>query len=132
MHRLRDWLRCQVIHECEVRARTMSLQLGVSYKRLTVRELRSRWGSCSETGHLCFAWRLIFAPEDVLTYVVAHEVAHLVEMNHSKRFWNVVATLIGSSDKQKKWLRECGHTLHTYDPNLSNHTGYFLSEEPAV
>ena len=132
MHRLRDWLRRKAMHECEIRARAMSLQLGASYTQITVRELRSRWGSCSETGHLCFAWRLIFAPEDILTYVVAHEVAHLVEMNHSRRFWNVVASLIGSSDKQKRWLKEYGHTLHAYDPSQPNHTGYFLSEKAAI
>lgn len=114
--RLRDWLRRRAVSECESRARDMASQLGVSYRRLTVRDVKSRWGSCSGTGHLCFSWRLVFAPEAVLSYVVAHEVAHLVEMNHSSRFWDLVTTLVGPIDAEKKWLKDQGHTLHAYDP----------------
>jgi predicted metal-dependent hydrolase len=69
-----------------------------------VRDTRSRWGSCSASGALAFSWRLILAPEAVLDYVVAHEVAHLAEMNHGPRFWRVVEILAPGSARQRGWL----------------------------
>ncbi|ARC89748.1 M48 family metallopeptidase [Rhodovulum sp. MB263] len=86
--------------------------LGISYRRLTVREARSRWGSCSSRGDLMFAWRLIMAPPEVLDYVAAHEVAHLVEMNHSSRFWSVVGGLMPGYEAPRAWLRANGAALH--------------------
>ena len=75
---------------------------------------RRRWGSCSSNGNLSFSWRLVLAPEDVLDYVVAHEVAHLQELNHSARFWAVVEELYGPSKKQQHWLKKNGSALHRY------------------
>jgi predicted metal-dependent hydrolase len=69
-----------------------------------VRDTTTRWGSCARTGNLSFSWRLIFAPEAVLQYVVAHEVAHLVEMNHGPRFWRLVARLHPEARAQRLWL----------------------------
>ena len=66
--------------------------IGKNVARVGVRDTKSRWGSCSSQGTLSFSWRLVFAPEAVIDYVVAHEVAHLVEMNHGPRFWRLVAT----------------------------------------
>lgn len=88
--------------------------LGKPYSRITLRDTRSRWGSCSSTGGLSYSWRLILAPPDVLRYVAAHEVAHLAEMNHSDRFWRVVEELYGPWKAQRNWLRQNGPRLHGY------------------
>lgn len=87
-------------------------QLGRSYSRLTIRDTRSRWGSCSAQGALMYSWRLIMAPPAVLDYVAAHEVAHLVEMNHQPEFWSVVARLCPDYQKKRQWLRDHGDLLH--------------------
>ena len=79
-----------------------------------MRDTRSRWGSCSARASLSFSWRLIFAPEPVLDYVVAHEVAHLVEMNHGPRFWRLVASLVPDVDKPRAWLRRHRNDLLAY------------------
>ena len=89
-------------------------KLGLPYARLTLRDTKSRWGSCSSQGHLMYSWRLIMAPVDVLEYVAAHEVAHLAEMNHSSKFWAVVERLFGDYSAQKNWLRTEGVKLHHY------------------
>lgn len=88
--------------------------LGVQYSRMSLRDTRSRWGSCSSRGGLMYSWRLILAPDEVLEYVAAHEVAHLAEMNHSKRFWAHVSEIFGDFDPPRRWLREHGTALHRY------------------
>ncbi len=88
--------------------------LGRSYTSLTLRDTRSRWGSCSSHGGLMFSWRLILAPSEVLHYVAAHEVAHLAEMNHSPAFWAQVERIFGPYDAPRRWLRENGAMLHRY------------------
>ncbi len=82
--------------------------------RLTIRDTRSRWGSCSHKGDLMLSWRLIMAPDHVLDYVVAHEVAHLVHMDHSPRFWSVVADLRPDWRQSRDWLTANGSALHRY------------------
>jgi hypothetical protein len=86
------------------RARRLAAQLDRKVARITVRDTTTRWGSCSATGNLAFSWRLIMAPEAVLHYVVAHEVAHLVEMNHGPRFWKLVERLVPHVGRQRAWL----------------------------
>ncbi|MCV6586792.1 MAG: M48 family metallopeptidase [Marinibacterium sp.] len=88
--------------------------LGRDYARITLRDTRSRWGSCSSAGALMYSWRLILAPAEVLSYVAAHEVAHLAEMNHSARFWAVVEDLYGPYEDARQWLRVNGQDLHRY------------------
>ena len=88
--------------------------LGKTYTKLTLRDTRSRWGSCSTQGALMFSWRLILAPPDVLDYVAAHEVAHLAEMNHGPRFWATVERLWPHYRTHRKWLRENGESLHRF------------------
>ena len=89
-------------------------RLGKEYSRLTIRDTRSRWGSCTADGGLMYSWRLILAPPSVLRYVAAHEVAHLQEMNHSQAFWNVVEHIYGRYQEPRAWLRDNGSSLHRY------------------
>jgi len=89
-------------------------RLGLPYARLTLRDTRSRWGSCTADGGLMYSWRLIMAPPEVLTYVAAHEVAHLAEMNHSDAFWQVVRDLYGDYRTPRRWLRDKGGDLHRF------------------
>ncbi len=88
-------------------------QIGRSYTRISLRDTRSRWGSCSTSGTVMYSWRLIMAPPVVLDYVAAHEVAHLAEMNHSQRFWDIVADLMPDYARHRLWLRENGDRLHS-------------------
>ena len=85
--------------------------MGVSYGRISIREQKTRWGSCSSEGNLNFNWRLIFAPEEVLDYVVVHELAHRLEMNHSKAFYSIVAGILPDYKKPQKRLKENGNKL---------------------
>ncbi|MDX1819917.1 MAG: M48 family metallopeptidase [Paracoccaceae bacterium] len=89
-------------------------RLGRGYARLTLRDTRSRWGSCTADGGLMYSWRLVMAPPEVLAYVAAHEVAHLAEMNHSDAFWAVVTRLYGDYRAPRRWLRDKGGDLHRY------------------
>ena len=102
--RVRDFLRGLAKRELGARAERMAQLVERKVKRVTVRDTVSRWGSCAREGNLSFSWRLIFAPEAVIDYVVAHEVAHLVEMNHSKRFWRVVEKLHPGAKAERLWL----------------------------
>jgi predicted metal-dependent hydrolase len=88
--------------------------LGRSYARISLRDTRSRWGSCTSDGGLMYSWRLIMAPPEVLDYVAAHEVAHLAEMNHSSAFWAEVTRIYGDYAAPRSWLRANGSTLHRY------------------
>ena len=112
--RIKAWLtelaRDRLVAASDSYARTC----GRDYARITLRDTRSRWGSCTAQGNLMYSWRLIMAPPQVLQYVAAHEVAHLVEMNHSPAFWSHVERLYGAYDAPRRWLRENGGELHRY------------------
>jgi predicted metal-dependent hydrolase len=112
--RIVDYLKALARREFAARARALAARLGKTVTRVSVRDPKSRWGSCSSTGALSFSWRLIFAPEAVVDYVVAHEVAHLVEMNHSPRFWRVVAGLVPDSKEPRTWLKRHRLELLSY------------------
>jgi predicted metal-dependent hydrolase len=86
--------------------------IGRPYSRLTLRDTRSRWGSCTADGALMYSWRLAMAPPAVLDYVAAHEVAHLAQMNHSAAFWAIVARLVPGYAAQRRWLKLHGQALH--------------------
>ena len=88
--------------------------LGRPAGRISLRDPRSRWGSCSSAGDLMFSWRLIMAPPEVLDYVAAHEVAHLAQMNHSPAFWAEVARLMPGYQAPRGWLRAQGSSLHRF------------------
>jgi len=112
--RIGDYLKREARRELEAASRKYAAELGVVVKRVTVRDQASRWGSCSTAGSLSYSWRLIFAPPFVLDYLAAHEVAHLVEMNHSRRFWRVVERICPASEQAKAWLDAHGPDLHRY------------------
>lgn len=88
--------------------------VGRPYRRLSLRDTRSRWGSCSSEGNLMYSWRLIMAPRDVLDYVAAHEVAHLCEMNHGPGFWGLVEQISPDYRTPRHWLRQNGAALHRF------------------
>jgi predicted metal-dependent hydrolase len=112
--RVADFLKREVKKDLEAASRRAADALGVAIKRVTIRDQSSRWGSCSTTGVLSYSWRLIFAPPFVLDYLAAHEVAHLIEMNHSPRFWRVVERICPHVARAKSWLDAHGADLHRY------------------
>jgi predicted metal-dependent hydrolase len=114
--RLLDWLKREARKRIDERVATYAAALTVRPKRITIRDTSSRWGSCSSARSLSFSWRLILAPPSVLDYVVAHEVAHLRELNHKPRFWRLVETLVPEIEKSQTWLSTHGALLHRYAP----------------
>ena len=112
--RTADFLKSEARRLIAPRAQDMAARLGRKPGRITVKDTRSRWGSCSSTGDLAFSWRLVLAPEQILDYVVAHEVAHLVQMNHSPAFWAVVESLVGDHRPARRWLKINGAGLHRF------------------
>lgn len=87
--------------------------LGVTYGRITIRDQKSRWGSCSQKGNLNFTWKLILTPPEILDYVVVHELCHRLEMNHSARFWNHVERVLPDYQERRDWLKKNGWLLDT-------------------
>ena len=115
MHRrMREWVKRLAREEITALAKIHAAQIGKKLKKISLRDTSSRWGSCSHNGNLSFSWRLIFAPPEVLDYVVSHEVAHLREHNHSQAFWDIVEQLHPNSEKPRKWLKTHGQMLYTY------------------
>ena len=112
--RVRDYLKREAKKDLERASRAAAAALGVSLKRISIRDQSSRWGSCSTTGVLSYSWRLILAPPFVLDYLAAHEAAHLVEMNHSRRFWRLVEGINPDVVSAKAWLDAHGGDLHRY------------------
>lgn len=110
--RLGAWLRVQARGRLIAASDRHAAALGVGYAALTLRDPRSRWGSCSASGRLMYSWRLVMAPPHVLDYVAAHEVAHLVRLDHSPAFWAVVGRLCPTWPASRDWLRAHGAGLH--------------------
>ena len=118
--RVGDFLRREARRDLEAASLRFAADLGVTVRRVSVRDQSSRWGSCSTTGVLSYSWRLILAPAFVLEYLAAHEVAHLAEMNHSPRFWRLVKGLCPGHERAKVWLDVHGSDLHRYGlPDIS-------------
>jgi len=112
--KLAAWFKTQARNKLVMTSDHYAAKLGRPYSKITLRDTRSRWGSCSADGALMYSWRLMMAPRDVLDYVAAHEVAHLEEMNHSTAFWNLVEHLKPGHGTARAWLRKNGHSLHRY------------------
>ena len=109
--RVADALRVEARRRIAERAQHHAARLGVKPRAIRCKDTRSRWGSCATDGTLAFSWRLVMAPEWVLDYVVAHEVAHLRELNHSHRFWAHVDALAPQREAAEAWLRRHGPAL---------------------
>jgi predicted metal-dependent hydrolase len=112
--RVHDFLKREARRDLQKAAERYADVLDVKVKRLSIRDQSSRWGSCTSSGSLSFSWRLILAPPFVLDYLAAHEVAHLVEMNHSPRFWKIVGRICNHVERAKRWLDAEGNDLHRY------------------
>lgn len=112
--RLTDWLKGEARRIIAPLARQKAESIGHKPSRITIRDTRSRWGSCSGSGGLSFSWRLVLAPVWVLDYVVAHEAAHLAHLNHGDDFWRTVRGLTANMDDARDWLGEHGTRLHRY------------------
>jgi predicted metal-dependent hydrolase len=105
------WYRRAARAEIAPRLDEASAALGRPYTTLTIRNQRTRWGSCSQAGAMSFNWRLLLAPEAVLDYVVWHEACHLVLMDHSRRFWRLLERHLPGYREPRRWLRENGSAL---------------------
>ena len=105
------WYRRQARAEIAPRLDAATARAGTSYSGLTIRGQKTRWASCSTTGHMSFNWRLLLAPEAVLDYVVEHEVCHLERMDHSPRFWALLESRVPDWREHARWLRRYGPTL---------------------
>lgn len=112
--RIREYLRKTLHHYIAFHATKYAERIGKKLGQISLKETRSRWGSCSAGGNLSFSWRLVFAPLPVINYLIAHEVAHLKEMNHSAAFWALVATLCPDYAIHRAWLKANGASLHRY------------------
>lgn len=111
--RVRRYLKKQSRADIKRAVENHTKTLGVTFKGISVKDTRSRWGSCTHDGQLSFSWRLILAPREVLNYVAAHECAHLIEMNHSRAFWKQVERCMPEWKTHRHWLREHGAHLQT-------------------
>lgn len=109
--RVRDFLKAHAKKMLSEMARAQAGKLNKKISRIDVRDMHSHWGSCASDGRLCFSWRLILAPKEVCDYVVAHEVAHLVYLDHSAEFWRVVDALHINKKFAQAWLRKHGKDL---------------------
>jgi predicted metal-dependent hydrolase len=110
--RVIDFLRREARRDIEAAVARHAARLEVTVKAIRYRDQVTRWGSCTVTGHLSFSWRLVMAPPFVLDYLAAHEVAHLAEMNHSRRFWNLCKSLAPHTEQARAWLQSQGAALH--------------------
>ncbi len=111
---VQHWLKAEARRALVQSVARHSGALGLAPPPLGLRDPKTRWGSCSSAKRLSFSWRLAMAPLEVLDYVAAHEVAHLRELNHSPRFWAVVAQLMPGFEAQEAWLKRRGRDLHRY------------------
>lgn len=112
--KVQAWLKQLARSELVFASDQYAKALGRTYTKFTLRDAKSRWGSCTSEGGLMYSWRLIMAPAEVLAYVAAHEVAHLAEMNHSRAFWATVEDLYGDYRPARRWLKKDGVRLHAY------------------
>lgn len=112
--RLGDWLRREARREISELVAAKAAAAGLQPGRISVRDTRSRWGSCAASGNLNFSWRLILAPDFVLDYVVAHEAAHLRHADHGDEFWRFAEQMSDDMAKARAWLKAHGEALHRY------------------
>jgi predicted metal-dependent hydrolase len=112
--RVRDFLKQEAKRDLVAASKKYADMLGVSIRSISIRDTASRWGSCSYEGALSYSWRLVIAPAFVLDYLAAHELAHRLELNHSKRYWKIVDGIFPERERAEAWLRANGSGLHRY------------------
>ena len=105
------WYKAQALKKIEPIAKRVASNLGVEYNQCKVSEMRYRWGSCTPSNNIIFNWRIIKAPMFVVEYLVAHELVHLIEANHTTKFWNTLSIQVPNYKRAKKWLKMKGHLL---------------------
>jgi len=110
-HAFINWYRKSAYNKFKERVDFYISAVKSGYKKINITGAKTRWGSCSAKGSLNFSWRLVMAPAWVVDYVVAHEVAHLIEKNHSRSFWDKVKILYPDYKKSRQWLKDNGHLL---------------------
>ncbi len=113
--RIVDFLKKEARHDLDRLVAVYAGRIGRRPKSLSLKDTRSRWGSCSADGALSFSWRIVMAPPKVIAYLAAHEVAHLQEMNHGPDFWALCEKLCPDTNDAKRWLRRNGTMLHAID-----------------
>jgi predicted metal-dependent hydrolase len=109
--RLTDYLKREAKREIEALVEKHTAKVGRKAKAVRFKDTSSRWGSCTSDGNLSFSWRIMMAPRPVINYLVAHEVAHLKEMNHGPKFWKLCEELCPDTERCKAWLKKNGSTL---------------------
>ncbi len=114
--RVKDFLKVEFKKYLNLRVKFYADKINKSYNKISIKDTSSRWGSCASNGNLSFSWRLCFSPIGVIDYVVAHEVAHLKELNHSNNFWKIVYDICEYNvDEAIKWLSDKGLLIHYID-----------------
>ena len=108
------WYRKEAAKIIREKAAEFAEKLSVNFMGIHIKDTKSRWGSCSSKGNLNFSWRLVMAPEQVLEYVVIHELCHLRYMDHSEKFWNLVSEFCPAYKQYRKWLRDYGDRLYLF------------------
>ncbi len=111
---IKIFLKKQLLLEIKTLVETISKKHNLIYSNIRIMENMTKWGSCSNSGNLSFNWQIVFTPYEVLKYLVAHEMAHLKEMNHSTNFWQLVEYIYPEYQPAKLWLKRNGRNLYSY------------------
>jgi len=112
--RVKDFIKRQAKKELFKRSKALADRLGCALNGVTIKDTKSRWGSCSSLKHINYSWRIALAPIEAIDYLTAHEVAHLKHQDHSESFWKTVQTLAPDAQNGKTWLQKNGNTLYLY------------------
>ena len=106
------WYRSKAQEQIKERLKYYQSRVGTKPAKVTIKEQKKRWGSCSSKGNLNFNWRAVMAPSPVLDYIIVHELCHLMHLNHSKEFWNRLSSVLPDYEDRKNWLKKNGVRLN--------------------
>jgi predicted metal-dependent hydrolase len=109
----KNWFINKAKEKITPRIKYHARNIGVKYDNILIMDMKYRWGSCTPNNNLCINWRLIKAPMSVIDYVIVHELAHLLELNHTPKFWNIVRAQTPDYERAKQWLKEHGEILES-------------------
>jgi len=107
-----DWFKCHALERFRVKVERFSKMVGVTPNSVSIKDYKARWGSCSTSGDITFNWRIIHAPHSVVDYIVVHELCHMIEHNHSDKFWRIVQSIVPKWKENRAWLKEHGVALN--------------------